>query len=935
MARLPGKLPTRDDLGPLPPARSGIRSAAHADASSIGTAAAGLGREISRIGTAVQERVDQDEAFDVERRLIEFREEQERRLLDESSSMAPGGEGFASNFRNTYDQSAVGALGRAEQEGLSPRGMARFGRGLYENAARAETRALSREIEERSRRHEEQTVETLGRLQNRAIADPSPSNIASLIDEGERLIGASRLPNPRRAGVRQNFISDMTRASVNQRADNGDVEGTIRDLQQLQGRAGQDGRGYDPYGSSPDIQERGSSAAEHAPDLGSVSARYESGGRGVGFISSGRGDPGGQSYGVHQLSGAYSMGAFLASPEGEPYRGAFGNARPGTAAFNQIYRNTAALDPQAFADAQRAFYTRTHYEPLRATAEQNGFDVSNRGVQEALFSMSVQHEGAARIVTRAAQSLQPGSSAEDQIRALYQARTQYVQRLNTLPEETRNSVLGRFEREVNDALALAGAGTASHGFTFSDNPSPYPHLSPAERGTLIRNLQVRLRESTAHQLRESIAGILDGQEPERDSQGRTALDRAALIMTPNQHTRWANRWNEAVARRQATGDLNHLTNEDITRRINGLPPGLRSSVSRLADRILDVRENDPSRAAEGGNLQGADRRTRYTAGPNGEPVALGDEDADYRMQRAPELTRVYERLRRRHPDLMIGTDENGALVMQMRPQPDIVSRRTADGAASFQADPAQQAAAQRAAQQQAWAAIMDARLAYQARVGIPEERRSPITRAEAQQLLSLPRNIDPNEVTRRVQQAADRIQAIYGPRAREVMNHVLRFQTTLSGDRLDQARGDMLSRLTRGDRLSDSDVNTFLSLQRLDAEQRGWMGETPSDWGRSGRPPGRFSWRAAEHGAANDMFSYLSPVGPQGLSIGGQGRDGAQPAARASEPEQPDPEDIAWLRENLAERSGAFDQVFGDGAAARHGQQEEQEQPRARRRPPR
>src|SRR6185312_2466029 len=106
--------------------------------------------------------------------------------------------------------------------------------------------------------------------------------------------------------------------------------------------------------------------------LGALSGKYESSGRGVGFISTGRSDPGGQSYGVHQLSGAYSMGAFLRSPEGAAYRDQFGGTRPATEAFNRIYREVAARDPEAFAEAQRAFYQRTHYEPVRAVAETRG-----------------------------------------------------------------------------------------------------------------------------------------------------------------------------------------------------------------------------------------------------------------------------------------------------------------------------------------------------------------------------------------------------------------------------------------------------------------------------------------------------------------------------------------------------------------------------------
>jgi hypothetical protein len=203
-----------------------------------------------------------------------------------------------------------------------------------------------------------------------------------------------------------------------------------------------------------DGEAAASKASAPAGSLGEVSARYESGGRGVGFISSGKGDPGGMSYGVHQLSGAYSMGAFLRSPEGAPYREKFGNSKPQSAAFNATYRQIAKEDPEGFAAAQKAFYARTHYEPVKAHAEKLGFNVNDRGVQEALFSMGVQHAGAKAIVSRAVAAA--GKDPRAQISALYGERTNYVAALTSLPVSTKQSVLNRYRREINDALRLAG-----------------------------------------------------------------------------------------------------------------------------------------------------------------------------------------------------------------------------------------------------------------------------------------------------------------------------------------------------------------------------------------------------------------------------------------------------------------------------------------------
>jgi len=194
-------------------------------------------------------------------------------------------------------------------------------------------------------------------------------------------------------------------------------------------------------------------------DLGVVSAKYESGGRGVDFVSNGSswGDPGGDSYGIHQLSGAYSMGAFLRSKWGVPYAAKFGKLRPGTKSFNRKYIEIARADPEGFAYAQKAYYATTHYLPLRDHAAHKGFDVEDRGVQEALFSMSVQHGKAKLIVNEVVEDGVPQSAA-DQVKALFRERGKYVMGLRSLSRTLKNNIVNnRYKSEVKDALAYVGS----------------------------------------------------------------------------------------------------------------------------------------------------------------------------------------------------------------------------------------------------------------------------------------------------------------------------------------------------------------------------------------------------------------------------------------------------------------------------------------------
>lgn len=141
--------------------------------------------------------------------------------------------------------------------------------------------------------------------------------------------------------------------------------------------------------------------------LGAVSEKYESGGRGVNTVSTGAGDAGGVSYGAHQLSSkSGTMAAFLASPEGASYAQQFKGLTPGSKEFNDAYKQVAGSDSKGFAAAQQGYITRTHFEPqAQKLKDETGLDVSTRGkgVQEAVYSAGVQYGPKSGVLTKAIQ----------------------------------------------------------------------------------------------------------------------------------------------------------------------------------------------------------------------------------------------------------------------------------------------------------------------------------------------------------------------------------------------------------------------------------------------------------------------------------------------------------------------------------------------------
>lgn len=213
------------------------------------------------------------------------------------------------------------------------------------------------------------------------------------------------------------------------------------------------------------------------PRLGALSERFESGGRGPGAVSSGKGDPGGVSYGIWQLSSRAGTAAAFVAAEGVRWRDTFAGAAPGSPAFSAAWRTIAEREPAAFADAQHAFIERTHYRPaVAAVRQRTGLDLDARhaAVRDASWSVAVQHGGAAGILADAVTGTDAARERDDAgydralVEAIYAARSAYVLRvaaragLDSAQGRTLQSVVrGRYPAELAAALALFDAPRAA------------------------------------------------------------------------------------------------------------------------------------------------------------------------------------------------------------------------------------------------------------------------------------------------------------------------------------------------------------------------------------------------------------------------------------------------------------------------------------------
>jgi hypothetical protein len=217
-------------------------------------------------------------------------------------------------------------------------------------------------------------------------------------------------------------------------------------------------------GQAGTVQSQDEAPAQ--PEVGALSARFESGGAGVEAIGYDR--VGGTSYGTYQIaSKPGTMDRFLtyldehAPAWGDRLRGA-GEADTGSTrgAMPEAWKAIAAEDPERFGRLQHDFITEQNYAPARAMIlDQTGLDFDNApsALREVLWSTAVQHgpTGAARIfgkvIDRFVASPQDNEFNEKLIEGVYDTRKG---QFGSSTERVRNSVVSRLNEEKQLALNM-------------------------------------------------------------------------------------------------------------------------------------------------------------------------------------------------------------------------------------------------------------------------------------------------------------------------------------------------------------------------------------------------------------------------------------------------------------------------------------------------
>ncbi|WP_231117044.1 chitosanase [Pseudodesulfovibrio alkaliphilus] len=208
--------------------------------------------------------------------------------------------------------------------------------------------------------------------------------------------------------------------------------------------------------------------ASATAQVGTLSARFESGGAGVEAIGYDR--VGGTSYGTYQIaSKPGTMDSFLTYlAERDPsWAGRLreaGEADTGSTkgAMPEVWKAIAAEDPERFGRLQHDFITEQTYTPARAMIlDQTGLDFDNApsALREVLWSTAVQHgpTGAARIfgkvIDRFVASASEEGFNERLIEGVYDTRKG---QFGSSTDRVRRSVVSRLNEEKQLALGMLG-----------------------------------------------------------------------------------------------------------------------------------------------------------------------------------------------------------------------------------------------------------------------------------------------------------------------------------------------------------------------------------------------------------------------------------------------------------------------------------------------
>ena len=187
--------------------------------------------------------------------------------------------------------------------------------------------------------------------------------------------------------------------------------------------------------------------------LGFISGEFESGGN-PGVIAK---DNIGYAYGAWQINSRVGgLRDFIKDIETDERFEHLAELKIDSPEFQDEWARVAKNYPNVFLEKQHEFIEKTKFKPVLYYARSAGLNTTNRAVQEVLWSPAVQHgfEGNKKIIDAAVKKVGKSSSADEIVRALYEARSNYVNGLSTLDDSLKANIINRYKQESSKAFGI-------------------------------------------------------------------------------------------------------------------------------------------------------------------------------------------------------------------------------------------------------------------------------------------------------------------------------------------------------------------------------------------------------------------------------------------------------------------------------------------------
>lgn len=707
-----------------------------------GRAMAGFGQDVKQLGVALQAQQEEADDYETRKRFVDFDLQQEKALDEAKRNVGPEAKNFTNQYMAGYHTNAQNFF-----KDVPESQRAKYDYQLVQRGAAYEKRANDYELAERDKYHL-QDIDTQTQTLRFSTTE-KPASYKENLARGVYLIDGSRLPPEQKMKLRKQFAEGIEEDAIRARIGNGeDPETVINDIKRVPRkddvqsgpvRSGRDLSNFVTISPSlmsgdkdrnidtlnvPFTSALGAAFEAMPPELRDA-VQIEQASRSRGYQAKLRSDyvngrgplaaPPGSSR--HETGNAIDLGPASGSEKDPKFQEAlkwlYANGERYGIENPESIRNkdsghfqfTGVVPPSGneVRVAQNGIPGQPDNAAPAGLSEAGNIDLKNRprvvnddGTTSTIRSISINEDGKEVLIPTVSDDGRLLSDAD--ATALYQKTGKHLGKFDSADNAT---AYAKRLHDDQEALIDSDEGT-----------TPYRHLSPEKRRTLITVAREAGRATVVDDITNDIAQIRRTGAPKAGADGRTSLDRGKALLTPRQLQKATEDWKEAELEYKTVAPLANMSEDEAHEHIGAMLPddgdsdyATKVKVAKIADdrlkKIVTERKKDPALS----------------------------------VNATPEVREAFDLIKR------AGQAQNA------------VDGGTVDARGMISPVRAHEM-------------VIEARIAAQRRLGLSDSEISPITNKQISDLLQIPdpRLLSANDLTKKLKDASARAEEIYGPK---------------------------------------------------------------------------------------------------------------------------------------------------------------------------